>query len=147
MQFLRGALFVGLAASVHSVSTGTSPIYSVLDMAAWRNATHTGWYDGGAEAKASGGQIHCCTGAQATFVLENYFPNMSNVTIAFIDVESVHAPAKVVWVSTVPGMAPFPHIEGGPLAVAAVTKTVVLTKGVDPWSNATVCQDIDCTHL
>lgn len=123
-------------------------IYTVLDRGAWANATRTGWYTGGTEAKNSGGQIHCCNGGQTTYVLETFYLNATNVSVAIIDPRLIHPPAKVVWVpSTVPGMAAFPHVEGGPLAVTAVIKTVELWREGGVWTNTTVCKVINCNTV
>jgi uncharacterized protein (DUF952 family) len=152
MNWLERSLILLACASLPRVLVASaSPpgpqfIYSVLDVGAWDRAMQTGWYDGGEEAKKSNSQIHCARIEQMLFVLQSFFANASNVTVAKVNVSQVMLPARVVWVGTVPGMSSFPHIEGGSLAVSAVAKVTLVrrTPANEPWRNATVCDALDC---
>jgi len=124
-------------------------IYTILDMTAWKHAQETGWYDGGAEAKQKHGVIHCCTGNETLFVLDSYYTDVTNVSVAKIDVSKVQLPARVVWVNTEPTQPPFPHIQNGSLSIYAVDSVVSILhkKTGTTWKENNVCSVINCTEV
>jgi uncharacterized protein (DUF952 family) len=138
------------AAAAASMKEPVTEIYTVLDLAAWQNASTSGWYDGGSEARKSGGVIHCASGSEMLFVLHNFFNASENVSIARIDPSKVKPPAHVVYVKTEPELPPFPHIEGGPLATSAVDAVSKIYRRPlnKPWRKETICKNtiVNCTE-
>ncbi|MBL8218846.1 MAG: DUF952 domain-containing protein [Bryobacterales bacterium] len=71
----------------------------------------------------STGFIHLCTPDQLPFVLAKFFPTRAGFVVLHIDAARLTAP--VVYESSEPGMAPFPHLYG-PLNVDAVVTVQAL---------------------
>ena len=67
--------------------------------------------------------LHCCTGAQLPFVLQQHFAGRTGLLVLRFDPADVEG--EIVWEQSEPDLPPFPHLYGA-LPVAAVHTVEVL---------------------
>lgn len=96
-------------------------LHHVLSAEAWDIAQATGEH--APPELTRDGFLHCCTPAQLDFVLRRHFAGATELVLLTFEADEV--PTRLVWESSEPDQAPFPHLYG-PIPCRAIRQATAL---------------------